>query len=128
MHIHSFLCAITLLAAGCGSHAAAKRGAELSEDSIAKLAEEMKDPEIRSKRERQTPLHIAAEDGNTNNVKRLIREGAVVDASDRWKRTPLHLATEWGHVGVVKDLLASGANVNAVTKLGETPLFFALRY
>src|SRR5436190_877433 len=72
------------------------------------MMKELKDPETRMRKERQTPLHIAAEDGKTNDVSRLLKEGALMDANDRWKRTPLHLAAEWGHVGIVKELLTSG--------------------
>jgi ankyrin repeat protein len=118
--------------AGCrlrlGRQAPAKPRGEAAGDPLEKMLEEIQNPQARMKRERQTPLHIAAEDGKTNEVKRLLNDIAVVDAFDRWNRTPLHLAAEWGHVGIIQELLASGANANATTKLGETPLFFALRY
>jgi hypothetical protein len=120
--------AVSVLSASCASQTSTKPTGESSGDPLAAMIEEMQNPEIRMKKERQTPLHIAAEDGKTNDVMRLLKEGAMVDGKDRWNRTPLHLATEWGYVGIVKELLAAGADVNAITRLGETPLFFALRY
>lgn len=130
VQILSFLCGISMPAAGCawaGQIPAKSRG-EASGEPLEKMLEEIQNPQARMKRERQTPLHVAAEDGKTNEVRRLLNDIAVVDAFDRWNRTPLHLAAERGHVGIVQELLASGADANATTKLGETPLFFALRY
>jgi ankyrin repeat protein len=38
----------------------------------------------------QTPLHAAAEKGNTKAVKALIKNGADVNAKDHDRWTPLH--------------------------------------
>lgn len=117
--------AICSIFIGCGS----KTGKASAQDQeLADFMQEVQTPEYRMKENRQFPLHIAAEDGNTNEVARLLSNGAFADVRDGWKRTPLHLAAEWGYVGIVKDLLSAGADVNAQTKFGETPLFFALRY
>ena len=120
--------ALALVPTFAFSATSAKTNKETSRDPLADIFKEIQDPAARMRNERQTPLHIAAEDGETNEVTRLLKEGALMDAQDRWKRTPLHLAAESGHVGIVKELLAAGANPNAVTKPGETPLFFALRF
>ena len=109
---------------GCKSEA----GRDNANSDLKRLMEQLNDPQARMQDERQAPLHIAAEDGHTNEVERLLANGAKVDELDKWLRTPLHLAAEWGYTGIVRDLLAAGADVNAETRLGETPLFFALRY
>jgi ankyrin repeat protein len=114
-----------LILAGCASKTGEK---SIEEQEIEALMQEMRRPENLMRKNRQTLLHLAAEEGKTNEVVQLLKQGVEVDSKDKWRRTPLHLAAEWGHVGIVKALLASGADVNAETRFAETPLFFALRY
>jgi len=83
----------------------------------------------------QTPLHIAAFQGNGKLVEYLISKGADINAKDDNGWTPLHLAVKYGHRGVVEYLLSKGADVNARTKrniegwkeivAGATPLDLA---
>ena len=71
------------------------------------------------------PLHEAVKRGNIDMVKRLIEEGANVDARDENNDTPLFIAVGHSHKDIAELLILKGANVNAVTKYGITPLFWA---
>lgn len=55
-------------------------------------------------------LHAAAWRGNTDEVGRLIRAGAQLDAQDGNGRTPLHVAAFAGHGAIAEALLAAGAD------------------
>ena len=72
-----------------------------------------------------TPLHEAALNGNTENVKLLLDKGADVNAKDTDGWTPLLLAAANGHTETVKLLIDKGADVNAKTSNGATPLHWA---
>jgi len=62
-----------------------------------------------------TPLMQAAESGNSNQVRALIRRGADVNATlPGWRHTALMLAAGKGHLEVVRALLAAGADPNAM--------------
>jgi ankyrin repeat protein len=69
-------------------------------------------------------LHFAAQEGDVEEVKRLLAAGFSPNGFDDLGKTPLHYATERGHVDVLKLLLASGADVNAHDErvIGNTPL------
>ncbi len=67
------------------------------------------------------PLHDAAEQGDIGQVKRLIDQGADVNARDDYDLTPLHFSVGAGHTEIVELLIAEGANVNARHQMG-TPL------
>ena len=72
-----------------------------------------------------TPLSIAARDGNLEMVKLLVEHGATVDVGkETGERTPLMNASGQGHVEVVEFLIAKGADVNTKGK-GLTPLLAA---
>ena len=70
------------------------------------------------------PLHSAAARGDVESARRLLSEGADVNAFDDLHRTPLHGAVEREHLGVAELLLKSGARVDARHEptLGNTPL------
>ena len=73
-------------------------------------------------------LHFAAQDGNLEEVKKLLKEEFPVNAFDEdlgW--TPLHYAAKEGHLEVMACLIEQGADVNAhqEEKIGETPLGLA---
>ena len=70
-------------------------------------------------------LFDAANRGDLKKVKRLLNEGADVNAKDEDGWTPLHWAAYYGHLNVVKLLVDRGADVNAKSKAGETPLHWA---
>lgn len=93
--------------------------------------------------EGKTPLYLAAEKGDLQEVRRLVEEGADINSSNlhlddgspltRWIPSdrfaagfrPLHIAVEKGHLEVVKYLLVNDADVNVRTQEGQTPLFMA---
>jgi len=64
-------------------------------------------------------LHVAAREGDLEKVKRLIEEGADINAKDTALETPLSLAIiSEKNNDLVKFLIAKGADVNAKTRLG----------
>jgi len=78
-----------------------------------------------SKRERQTPLHDAAEQGDAIRVQMALDSGHPVNAADEGGATPLHAAVLAGNDEVLRILIAEGADVNAADRDGDTPLDFA---
>ena len=73
----------------------------------------------------ETPLHIAARNGNLNIVRYLIRKGANKNADNPKDQTPLHLAVQAGHTSLVRLLLAKGADSDTEDNKGHRPLFYA---
>ena len=69
---------------------------------------------------RASPLHMAAEKGQTNLVKVLLDWGANINATDaNWQGgTALPRAARQGHIEVVKLLLDRGAAIDATTNNG----------
>ncbi|MGC8638706.1 MAG: ankyrin repeat domain-containing protein [Isosphaeraceae bacterium] len=69
-------------------------------------------------------LHLAAQDGDLAQVKRLIAEGLDVNAFDELGNTPLHWAAMKEHLEVAAFLIEAGADVNAhdEAQIGNTPL------
>ena len=74
----------------------------------------------------QTPLHFAAESGNTVALKLLIEHGADVNAQRRDRKTPLHLAASNGDLETVKILVQNKADVKARDLYKNTPLMCAV--
>jgi hypothetical protein len=70
----------------------------------------------------------ASKKGDVEKVKKLLKEGADVNAKDRFGFTPLHYTALNGHIEIVKLLIERGADVNAKTNGGWTPLRFAAIY
>jgi ankyrin repeat protein len=69
-------------------------------------------------------LHFAAQDGDVEEVKRLLNVGYQPNVFDELGKTPLHYAAEHGHLDVLRTLIALGADVNAHDErvIGNTPL------
>lgn len=77
-------------------------------------------------RDGRTLLHQAAFDNDVQAARRLIAEGADVNAQDRAGYTPLHLAAQEYSIDVAAALLEGGARVDVVDKHGNTPLWTAV--
>jgi ankyrin repeat protein len=73
------------------------------------------------------PLNDAAKEGNLDEVKRLIEEGANIEVRDSSRSTPLYNALDQGNKDVMKFLILKGANVNVNCTEGYTPLHRATR-
>ena len=77
-----------------------------------------------------TPLHIAAELGDSEAVKTLLEEGAYVSSLDNYMRTPLHVALLEGlprtkDLSLVGHLIKAGADPMARDANGVTPFSIA---
>ncbi|KAL3270403.1 hypothetical protein HHI36_024362 [Cryptolaemus montrouzieri] len=66
----------------------------------------------------------AASDGDVDEIRRLLGEGAPFTAD--WLGTsPLHLAAQGNHLEICDILLRAGVSTNARTKVDRTPLHMA---
>ncbi|WP_091873915.1 MULTISPECIES: ankyrin repeat domain-containing protein [Massilia] len=74
-------------------------------------------------------LHRAAEDGDLQEIARLILSGYDVNLFDDMGHTPMHRAVLGGQNDAVQVLLRQGADVNANdhATIGETPLGLAVQ-
>jgi ankyrin repeat protein len=82
------------------------------------------------RRNGDTALGIAAEDGNPGLVELLLTHGATTDQRSSGGRTPLYLAVskESGdYIKVISVLLAHGASPDARTDNGDSPRLCAVR-
>ncbi|XP_070328364.1 ankyrin repeat and SOCS box protein 13 isoform X1 [Odocoileus virginianus] len=70
----------------------------------------------------RTPVHEAAQRGETRQLQQLIESGACVNQVTVDSITPLHAASLQGQVQCVQLLLAAGAQVDARNIDGSTPL------
>ncbi len=76
-----------------------------------------------------TPLILATRDGNLENVKTLIAEGADVNLCDWYGRTPLFhaLSKRIADMMMIEFLVSSGADVNLHPTNSNTPLQESIR-
>lgn len=75
-----------------------------------------------------SPLYVAAQQGNTECVRALVKAGADVNFTTRgYQATPLINASEEGMLGTVRVLVEAGADVNRRNKLGTTALGSAIK-
>lgn len=75
--------------------------------------------------ENQNPtqeLFRAIENGDVEQIARLVERGADVNAKGSGDFTPLHLAAQLGKTEVVDVLVQAGADVNATDITGRTPM------
>ncbi|MBC7003656.1 ankyrin repeat domain-containing protein [Photobacterium sp. BZF1] len=77
-----------------------------------------------------TPLHLAVVEGNLEQAKKLIAEGADVNALDPLMgNAPIHFAAQAHNVEMLKMLVEHGAFVNLQSvRLGASPLMLAVWY
>lgn len=61
-----------------------------------------------------TDLHKAAHENDMAGLKRLIAQGADLDARDGHGRTPAHVAAFGSHDGIISALAGAGADMNAL--------------
>lgn len=74
---------------------------------------------IRSLLGRDTPLHLAAQEGHRHTCFLLVQSGADADVKNKFGETPLHYATK---LSVIRLLLRHGARVTEEDSRGRTPL------
>jgi ankyrin repeat protein len=82
---------------------------------------------IRSGASNDSAILWAAEEGKIDVVRLLLEEGANPQEKNNAIFTPLHLAAGKGHLEVIKMLLEKGVDVNAVDFRDETSLHKAAR-
>jgi uncharacterized protein len=74
-----------------------------------------------------TPLHWAVYNSNADEVRRLIRAGADVNARNDYGATPLAEAAETGNVEIIGQLLKAGADPESSNDDGQTALMIIAR-
>ncbi|KAF3230042.1 hypothetical protein TWF192_007105 [Orbilia oligospora] len=100
-------------------HVAAHLGlAQAAELLLARSGVDLEAKENKGK----TPLSLAAERGQDDVVKVLIKYGANLEAKDNHLRTPLYFAAMWDKEETTKLLVGYGADVAAGCYWGSTPL------
>ncbi|NOY41481.1 MAG: hypothetical protein GXP26_06555 [Planctomycetes bacterium] len=77
------------------------------------------DVNLQQRNLRGTALHYAAEAGNADIIRELLKHKAETEARDTRGYTPLMRAAKKGSAEVVKLLLEAGANINAKPEVGE---------
>jgi cytohesin len=79
-------------------------------------------PNLELDTDKLVPLHLAAEIGNLDIVKALLKAGARPNLISARGVTPLHLAAENGNLNIVKALLEARAEPDLTMNNGSTPL------
>jgi len=72
-----------------------------------------------------TPTFIAAQQGNVDALRLLIKARANIDTPTNGGVTPVCIAAAEGHGPSLQALIDAGANVNTVTTGGVTPVYIA---
>lgn len=104
-------------------HLAAQSGALQSLDALLQLGAS---PKIKAGDDADTPLHLAARNGRTAIVERLIAAKASLKVGNARENTPLHLAAAGSHAEACRLLVEAGAPINPANEYGQTPLLRAL--
>lgn len=61
-------------------------------------------------------LHGAAHAGDVETIRRLVADGADLEARDGWERTPLHVAAYASNDAALRALAEAGADLNALER------------
>ncbi|KAI8855326.1 ankyrin repeat-containing domain protein [Chytridium lagenaria] len=77
---------------------------------------------------RQTPLHLAVDNGLFPMVEALIKLRADVNAADTNGITPLMIAVKHGRIAFVERLLTVNADTNLLDKWKHSALFYACKH
>ncbi|CAJ1365699.1 unnamed protein product, partial [Effrenium voratum] len=72
-----------------------------------------------------TPMHRAAQAGNSDTLQALLQAGAQISMADECRWTPLHYASQLGHLEIARLLLDAGAEANPANPPCLTPLAVA---
>lgn len=73
-----------------------------------------------------TPLHCAAQVGNSTIISLLLAAGAHINSTHQNDEcTPLHLAAWFGYPDCVQLLIEKGADIHKTNLKGKTPAYFA---
>lgn len=77
---------------------------------------------------RLMPIHLAAEEGQTDMIQFLLSHGADVNSPTEGANriTPLHFAAAKGRAAAVEALIAADADINACDYARKTPLTWAI--
>jgi ankyrin repeat protein len=101
----------------------------LDEHPTSKIVSSTKQMIERTEKAKDANLFLnAIKNGDIERIKKLISQGANVNAKDNKGMTPLHEAAYYGRRQVAKVLIAEGANVNATDTAGQTPLHIAANF
>ncbi len=79
--------------------------------------------------QKQTPLHIAVENEDEDEVKKLLRKGDNVNSQNSEKQTPLHLAVLKRNSAIVDILLTKSPQLGSIhlqDSNGQSPLHIAI--
>lgn len=71
-------------------------------------------------RDRNTPLHCAAQRYNPDIIKSLLAYGANPNSQNSQRKTPLHLVIDCWNKGAAEALIEAGANITANDRYGES--------
>lgn len=69
-----------------------------------------------------TPLHIAAINGNLEAIVLLLQEGAELNAKGEDGMTPLHYAVQMKQIDAIKILIEHDADPTVSDDFGDTPV------
>lgn len=75
-----------------------------------------------------TPLMVAAEEDNSDEILDLLIDGEYIEERDIEGFTALQYAVMWGNVDAAQTLLANGADANTLDNWDSTPLMNAVHY
>lgn len=78
-----------------------------------------------TKKNGQTPLHVAARCNQVIQAKMLLNAGAQIDARDKEGHTPLSVAIQSAQLDIAKRLLEEKADPDIADQVGNTALHFA---